>query len=206
VDWDALFFQRSELFAPIANAARCFARCASFPTPEEIDAALSASAGVRFVVQRPKPRRYKTSSDPSALYDAQIVDGRVPTRMGSWHDLMNALVWASFPLAKRALHAKQHALVVANGVGAPCRTPELDALAMIDEGGIVVVEGKGLVFGHGIYEGLIRGWETPVGKAIVVEGVDPDAGLARVIERGQYMTHVRMSLESVRLRASERSS
>jgi hypothetical protein len=131
------------------------------------------------------------------MYDAQIVAGRVPTRTGSWHDFLNALVWASFPLAKRALHAKQHALVVANGPSAACRTPELDALAMIDEGGIVVALGKGMVFGHGIYEGLVRDWVPPVGKAVIVEGADPDAGLAAAIEGGAYMTHVRMSLSDV---------
>lgn len=198
VAWDPHFYERSELFAPIARAARCFGRCASFPTPEEIDAALSATAGVRFVLQRPKPRRFKRASDPEALYDAQIVAGRVPTRMGSWHDFMNALVWATFPKAKRILHEKQHALVLANGPSAPHRTPEQDALAMVDEGGIVIVDGRGLVFGHGIYEGLVRGGEGAgphvVGKAIVVEGSDPDAGLAAALEEGRYLTHVRMTL------------
>lgn len=193
--WDPAFFERSELFAPIARAARCFARCDAFPTPEEIDAALSAVSGVRFIAQKPKPRRRRiVEPDPASLYDAQILAGRVPTRPGSWHDLMNALVWASFPIAKRRLHAKQHAMVVP---GAACRTPEHDALAMVDEGGIVVVGGRGLVFGHGIYEGLVRGWQSPVGKAIVVEGDDPDTGLARAIERGEYMGHVRMTLESL---------
>lgn len=115
----------------------------------------------------------------------------MPTRPGSWHDLMNALVWATFPRAKRALHERQHGLVVPAAPGESARRPrELDALALLDEGGLVVVanvplededalaralgacEATAIVFGHAIYEGIVLGREPPLGSAICVRG-DP---------------------------------
>lgn len=196
--WERRFFERSELFAPVASAAERLTSFVEFPTPEQIDAVLGELAGVRFVRQPPKPRRARrTPVELESMYDARVVRGEVPTRPGSWHDLMNALVWASFPIAKRTLHGKQHRLVVDNGVGAPCRSPEMDALAMVDEGGIIVANGVSKIFGHAIYEGLVRGWQSPVGKAIVVDEADADAGLARILRIGRYMTHVRMALPSL---------
>jgi hypothetical protein len=134
------------------------------------------------------------------MYDARITrEGCVPTRPGSWHDLMNALVWATFPLAKRALHERQHGLVVPASPGESARRPrELDALALLDEGGLVVAMGKGrqatdegelaalvasgeataLVFGHAIYEGIVLGRPAPLASVVCVEVAHVD-GVAR---------------------------
>lgn len=187
VRWDPLFFERSPLFAAITPAARALAHHGAFPAPEELDAALAPLAGVRFVRQAPRARRARrTPRDRSAMYDARItLAGEVPTRPGSWHDLLNALVWATFPRAKRALHARQHRLVVP---GAPARSRALDALALFDEGGVVVASDTPLdgeaavangvlrgqatlaVFGHAIYEGLALGWPSPIASVLVVRG------------------------------------
>ena len=125
------------------------------------------------------------------MYDARIArEGCVPTRPGSWHDLMNALVWATFPLAKRALHERQHRLVVPAAPGESARRPrELDALALLDEGGLIVLasarsleacaresgledaiatgEATAFVFGHAIYEGLVLGRPPPLASVVV---------------------------------------
>lgn len=160
--WDPAFAERDPVFAPIAPLARLFASCPSFPEPEAIDAALSSRAGVRFVRQPPRPRaRRRRGKPPEPLYDARIVEeGVVPTRNGSWHDLLNALVWATFPRAKRALHTRQHAIIVPS---APARTREGDALALLDEGGVLVLDPAPdglppIVFGHAIYESFVEGW------------------------------------------------
>src|SRR4051812_8185923 len=92
--WDAAFTKRSPLFWPIAGAAGALAgggRGESFPAPKAIDEALGTRAGVRFERQRPVARRRRGPRDPSSMYDARIKAGCVPTRPGSWHDLMNAL-------------------------------------------------------------------------------------------------------------------
>jgi len=199
--WDATIASRSPLFWPIAEAivrvAREMERDASaseavFPQPETIDAALGGLAGIRFERQRPVSRRRRQQKDPALMYDARISrEGRVPTRPGSWHDLMNALVWATFPLAKRALHARQHGLVVAAAPGESARRPrELDALALLDEGGLVVTREPGggaetpteeqlaaeieagrataFVFGHAIYEGIVLGRSAPLASVVCV--------------------------------------
>lgn len=78
------------------------------------------------------------------MYDARIVHhSEVPTRPGNLHDWMNALVWATFPRSKRAIHERQHELVRArlDDTGQrllPHRSSEQDSIAMLDEGGIVV--------------------------------------------------------------------
>lgn len=160
------------------------------PAPDVLDARLSARARVRFVASPPRPRRRsRTATAPVVPYDTRIVrDGEVPTRPGSVHDFMNALVWASFPAAKRALHARQKALVVPAARFESQRRPRaLDALALVDEGGVLVgatmplasetdvrealTSGAAVaaVFGHAIYQGIALGWPDPLGSAIVLE-------------------------------------
>jgi hypothetical protein len=162
---------------------------------------------VRFVEMAPKPRRRgrrRDAIDPRSLYDARItLDRVVPSRPGSWHDLMNALVWGTFPRAKAALHARQHRAIVARiEPGArtlpPTRTRELDALALLDEGGVLLpLRGRGegappVVFGHAIYESLAAAIPPAVVAAIDLD-VEPtlampatlaslDAALAAAIE------------------------
>jgi hypothetical protein len=121
---------------------------------------------------------------------------------------MNALVWATFPRAKRALHERQHGLVVPAAPGESARRPrELDALALLDEGGLVVVLAKGslpsesadiaareraleeaiaageataFVFGHAIYEGLVLGRPAPLASVVCVAGAGAGEGAATV--------------------------
>lgn len=174
--WRARFFEASELFAPIREVAARFAEDTAFPSPERIDEVLRDRVPIRFV---------RASQHDKRLYDARIVnDGEVPTRDGSWHDLLNALVWAAFPLAKSALHHRQHALVVP---GAPNRSPEGDAVAMIDEGGVFLPQK--IVFGHAIFEGLVLG--RPVfGAGLDLGGPDDVDGraAARIADRSLVRT------------------
>ncbi len=111
--------------------------------------------------------------------------GRIGPR---WHDLMNALVWATFPAAKAALHSRQHRAIVGGLAPGACtlprRTPELDALALVDEGGVVVGGGGGpvVVFGHAIYESVALG-VRPAVVAGIVGNLDPRADPVREADR-----------------------
>lgn len=161
------------------------------PDVATIAAALDPLARIHFGVSRPSGRRRRggrPARDVSA-YDRSIVEARVvPTREDNDHDLANALAWAVFPASKAALHARQLVAVQraeASGTGGVfTRTPEGDALAMLDEGGIAVVvhsevarevgaellrgddqalgqrardgHALGIVFGHGLLEHLGR--------------------------------------------------
>ena len=132
----------------------------------------------------------------------------MPTRAHCWHDFMNALVWGTFPRAKRALHARQYRAITARlAPGArtlpPVRSPELDALALVDEGGIAVLAADpepvraalmtrkagvlealiasgaavAVIFGHAIYESLALGVAPAVAAALVMtrDRSQPDA-------------------------------
>jgi len=185
--WDPSFFRRSPLFWPVAPAAASLEKCERWPEPDELTKMFVGEPPVLFETARPKPRRRPSS--PEVRYDARIVIARrVPTRPHSWHDVSNALVWASFPRAKFALHDRQHraisARLGADGRLPGARTSEQDAIAMLDEGGVVLMCARSrraeveaaiahgtssylarlvrpnaasvVIFGHAIYEGLAR--------------------------------------------------
>jgi hypothetical protein len=208
--WRPSFCSASPLFWPIEENARALESRVDWPTAADLAATLGAASGMVFTRQTPRPRRARRARvDSNALYDAQIARGVVPTRERSWHDLLNALVWAAFPRAKRALHARQLAAIEARLTPTSrtlpsARTREQDALAMIDEGGVLLLctpsleaEVRGcaarmddaaiaaharagrisaLVFGHALYEGLVVGGPPAVAAAVVVtsERVAPD--------------------------------
>ena len=188
--FDPRFFERSELFAPIAEVASFFAECTDWPEVAAIDRALAARAGVRFVVAERRPRRQRGPVALGDLYDARIARGEVPTRACNWHDFLNALVWATFPRAKAALHARQHAAIRAWAFHESsvvrhlpnARTRELDALALIDEGGVLVAPGGRAVFGHALYEGLGLGVPAMIARAVPLEEPTDAALAARLAE------------------------
>jgi hypothetical protein len=200
-------------FWPIARAARALGTHDDFPPVEALARVFDGPPPVRFVTASPRRRgrgRPGEALEAAALYDARIaLEGVVPTRPRCWHDLMNALVWGTFPRAKRALHRRQHRAVSerlspdARALPAT-RTRELDALALLDEGGVVVLsrdpeslraelrerrpgalraridagEARALVFGHAIYESLALGVRPTIVAAMVLEspGVQPGDG------------------------------
>ena len=110
------------------------------------------------------------SSDIDDSYIGRCVRGCVPTRARNLHDLMNALTWAAFPRSKRALCARQVEVAIARGTMTNrVRIPAQDRLAMLDEGGVLVLAnddsgatagatvGATVTFGHGLLEDLILG-------------------------------------------------
>lgn len=210
--FDPRFATRDPRFWPIQRAARALGAFSDFPPIDALAAVFEGAPPVRFVPAAPRRRR-REALDPGALYDAVITrEGQVPTRARCWHDLLNAVVWGTFPRSKRALHARQHAAIgarIAEGARSlpPHRTPELDALALLDEGGVVVFgeddrPGDGaapgqVVFGHAIYESLVFGVAPAVVAALRLPrpdpGVDPvgavDRALAAVIgDRRRLLT------------------
>jgi hypothetical protein len=150
------------------------------------DASAPELSPLRFVEVRPRPRRGRRGSvDLDSLYDARITCSReVPCLNQSYHDLFNALMFKSFPRAKRALHARQYeALTVWVEAGTARlpgrRTREQDALTLFDEGGSVVLcpshsqgefarggwlplceagaKSRLVLFGHALFEHLTEG-------------------------------------------------
>lgn len=151
--WDCDFHERSPLFEAYLPITRYFSGRKDWPGPAELTAVAEASRRQRapderplqFVSSLPKSRRSRPRPiDVSELYDGRIASkGEVPCLPASYHDLFNAIVFAAFPRAKRALHARQHAVqktwIPHGATRLPSkRTREQDALTIFDEGGSVV--------------------------------------------------------------------
>jgi hypothetical protein len=146
------------------------------------------------------------------LYEGRIVEAHeVPTRPDDWHDLFNALAFCAFPRAKWALHERQYRIYAGRLSPSATRLPgartrEQDALALFDEGGLLVSvqpEARALVpddpdeldralsalvqrglawavpFGHALYEHLVAGLEPPLAYAHVLHLASPHADPAR---------------------------
>ncbi|WP_414497058.1 DUF3025 domain-containing protein [Stenotrophomonas maltophilia] len=133
-------------------------------------------------------------------YEARIAQGHIATRAGNWHDLFNALVWASHPQLKRALNAQQCRHIDAMPPGQRNRAQA--ALTQFDETGVIVrVRDEAVlrawdrhdwpalfelscwqsgdiaiavVFGHALMEQALLPGRLLVGKCVVVQG-DVDA-------------------------------
>jgi len=170
--FDPGFALRHPLLWPLARAASAFAGANDWPAVASWNALFAGATSpppIRFTVAAPRPRRggRRPPFDRSTSYDASIVErGVVPSRERHWHDFLNALVWATFPRAKAALHRRQGALLDARLDPAAPRPPahrtrEQDGLAMIDEGGVIALAAPAaelrLVFGHALYEGFVLG-------------------------------------------------
>ena len=166
-------------FWPLARAFASLREHGEWPDVEALDRALApgltnhGGAPLRFEHQAPKPSRRRGLRCRDELYDARIDrEGVVPTRARSWHDLFNALVWATFPRAKAALAWRQHRALLARLPETferlpPTRTAEQDALTLLDEGGglVVVAHGSGEEVARRIERGVLAP-EPDVGLAI----------------------------------------
>ena len=128
---------RAPIFAPL-HAALARLPADRWPNLDE----LSALAG-GVTTARGMPVRFvppAASEGPRPYYELHIAaSGEVPTREASWHDVFNALCWATYPKAKAAINAQHAAILEERGdEEARRRGPERDALTLFDEGGVIV--------------------------------------------------------------------
>jgi hypothetical protein len=152
VGWDPCFARRSAWFWPLAAAAEAFAHCRDWPTRTALDAMYRELTAVVPGVEplcfadnvRKQDKREGGRIRLDRLYDGRIaMHGEVPTREGDWHDFFNALCFATFPRAKRALHLRQYSVLQGRVPATatrlpPARTREQDALTLFDEGGALI--------------------------------------------------------------------
>lgn len=173
--WDSTFLRESAWLRSFAPVAQQLASFACWPTLDEYTGFVEERRArlapeccpVRFVAPKAKRQRVPKTEpiELGSLYDGSIsLRSEVPCFSASYHDLFNVLIWAAFPRAKRALHARQfRALAAWLPTGASklpgARTREQDALTVFDEGGSVVVVATEpeapveiLLFGHALLE------------------------------------------------------
>lgn len=143
------FLSASLWLWPLQEAGSALSTHAAFPGREELsrlyaERVRAPELSLSFVAEPPTQGRRSAGRTAAARYDGAIALRRqVPTREGSWHDLLNALCFMTFPRAKRALHVRQYQLLRARepAPGQPwpgARTREQDALTLLDEGGALV--------------------------------------------------------------------
>jgi hypothetical protein len=126
------------------------------------------------------------------------LQGEVPTRANNWHDLLNALVWFTFPKAKAAINARHFQALIQDPIEASGseRGAVRDTSTLLDESGVIVVcaqnELAGLLrefkwkelfwnrrtqvkasmgfylFGHGLYEKALSPYLGMTGQGLIV--------------------------------------
>ena len=132
-------------------------------------------------------------------YEARMhLKGEMVFRDREWHDLLNLLVWLTFPRAKAALNARHfEALSAQRAAGTANRGPAQDALTLFDEGGVIVAssdEGmlrllrewrwkellwrnrerltagvRFILFGHALYEKALNPFMGITGRGILLK-------------------------------------
>jgi hypothetical protein len=200
-EWEPRFFERSALYAPLRPAAAGLG-ARDWPAPADLQRLVSARATpivsgggvpIRFVSEGTKGTQFEDRYEPR-IYRR----GEVPVRRRNWHDLFNALVWLTFPLAKAALNARHYkAQQAQQAAGAKNRGPLQDALTLFDESGLivaatddklvgkleafawkelfwhnrarVVVDMPFYAFGHALYEKMLAPFRGITGRAIRLE-------------------------------------
>lgn len=199
--WDPDFLARSPMFEPLRiHGAKL--RTAYWPSLDELRNLIAAldpppathgGARVCFVSQGRKSDIFEEKYEPR-IY----LKGEVQMRECNWHDLLNALVWLTFPRSKAALNARHYrALLEPRAAGAANRGPVQDAMTLFDEGGVIVAardrrllhllesfawkdlfwENRARVmadmrfhlFGHALYEKALSPFTGITGRGILLE-------------------------------------
>lgn len=205
-EWNKDALLHSPLFFPLHPVISRFGADA-FPTIEDCNALLDACRpliatqsghALRFVAQEYGKLPFEAQYEPRCY-----LSGEVYTRAGNWHDLLNALVWLTFPKAKAAINARHYRALTdgRKADGSSERGAVRDTNTLLDESGVVIPyadeelaallrgfrwkelfrerrddvrEGMGFyLFGHGLYEKAIDPYVGMTGQGLLLR-VEPD--------------------------------
>ena len=144
------------------------------------------------------PQEYGKLSFESQYEPRCYLRGEVPTRENNWHDLLNALVWATFPNSKAAINARHYRALIGdeNPATRSQRGAVRDTNTLLDESGVIVAcahddlaellrnfqwkelfwrqrervkSGMGFyLFGHGLYEKTLRPYIGMTGQGLIL--------------------------------------
>jgi hypothetical protein len=204
LEWNKAALLRSPLFAPL-HSILAVIEAEGFPTLDECNALLQAhhppitvrsGAPLRFVAQQRGKLPFEAQYEPRCY-----LAGEVQMRGHNWHDLLNALVWLTFPKTKAMLNARHyHALTEERASGHTRRGAVRDVNTLFDESGVIVVyadnqlagllrnfnwkelfwqrreqvrAGMGFyLFGHGLYEKALQPYVGMTGQGLLL-AVEP---------------------------------
>lgn len=142
-EWNRLL--QSTLFAPL-HPVISHLKTTGFPTLDELNAQLAAHQPA-IAVQSGRELHFVDQGVGRLAFEAQYeprcyLTGEVQTRTDNWHDLLNALVWLTYPRAKAAINARHYnALVTSDAAPADTRSQRgavRDTNTLLDESGVIV--------------------------------------------------------------------
>lgn len=204
MNWQPTLLLENPIFAPL-HALIAALPSDKFPTLCELNALLnqrSASAealrvaaghALRFVPQQVGKLGFEAQYEPRCY-----LTGEVQTRENNWHDLLNALVWLTFPHAKAAINVRHFVALQAGAVdGKSQRGAVRDSNTLLDESGVIVAcanpklatllrdfqwhelfwrqraavqhEMGFYLFGHGLYEKAMQPYVGITGQGIIID-------------------------------------
>jgi len=176
------------------------------------DARLALPDGTALHFEQAPPRR-----TPALAYERRIADeGIIEFRVGSRHDVANALAWLAFPITKAAInavHIRDGRDATANG-----RSRARDAATLFDEAGMIFVcrdagliallrawqwhalfwqardvvaqRVTAIVIGHGLLDKLRTPFRALTAQALIVDnGRDADAAAASQVQSRDFGPH-----------------
>jgi hypothetical protein len=199
-EWNREALLQSPLFGPL-HPILADIEVGDFPTLHDCNALLAAQPSP-ITVQNGSPLRFVAQQRGKLSFEAQYeprcyLKGEVPTRAHNWHDLLNALVWLTFPKTKAVLNARHyHALIEETASGNAGRGAVRDVNTLLDESGVIVVyadaelaallrnfkwqelfwhrreqvrAGMGFyLFGHGLYKKALQPYVGMTGQGLVL--------------------------------------
>lgn len=204
-DWNREALLQSPLFAPLHPILAEFGTD-GFPALHDCNEMLAARPSP-ITVQSGMPLRFVAQECGKLPFESQYeprcyLTGGVQMRAHNWHDLLNALVWLTFPKTKAILNARHyHALMEEGASGNTGRGAVRDVNTLLDESGVIVVyadaelgallrdfQWKELfwqrraqvraamgfyLFGHGLYEKALQPYVGMTGQGLLL-AVEPE--------------------------------
>lgn len=147
--WDNEFARRSPMLVPLRPLADRLPAI-GWPNVEVLNH-LAADAGRRIVNARGQRIVFVPPRAQAPGFEARTyATGEVEVRFIDWHDMLNALVWMTYPTAKAAINGRHNQAMQREADGT--RGPERDALTHFDEDGVVVLSSDPQL------TGLLRGF------------------------------------------------
>ena len=203
-EWNLAALLQSPLFAPLHPILAAL-EAGGFPTLQDCNALLT-SRPLLITVQSGSPLRFVAQECGKLPFEAQYeprcyLKGEVQMRAHNWHDVLNALVWLTFPKTKSILNARHYdALIEERASAIPRRGAVRDVNTLLDESGVIVVyanadlaellrnfkwkelfwqrceqvrAGMGFyLFGHGLYEKALQPYVGMTGQGLLL-AVEP---------------------------------
>ncbi len=150
IEWNKDALLQSPLFSPLHPVISRM-NAGSFPTRDECNALLSDNQPV-ITVQRGHAVRFVEQEYGKLPFESQYeprcyLTGEVPTRGDNWHDLLNALVWLTFPKSKAAINTRHFQAQTLQAQAIPPHDAQTrsergavrDTNTLLDESGVIVV-------------------------------------------------------------------